>query len=184
MKTRLSRDQIIAQLVKRDGLVCQYPGDHHELNLADTGKAEVTIDHWFAQAWAREQGWSDDKIWDLSNLKLMCKKHNAAKGDRIPRPDGTLPPKPVSRFRYRRQKRAERPEICVTCTAGRDLGPDEVCASCGSGPMPERWPRWAKVKPNECEHDGVFWCWMCACGIIEKRGATETILFGGEGGDE
>jgi hypothetical protein len=182
MKTKPSRDELVAAIVARDGLMCAYTGEEHPLDLGGTGQNEVTIDHWMPMVWCKAQGWSYDEMWDVSNLRLMCKKHNSRKGDSVPRRDGTLPEK-VSRFKYRRQKRAERPEICISCTSGRDLGPDEVCASCGSGPMPHRWPRWAKVRSSECLHDGIFWCWACASGLVEMRGATETIMYGGEGGE-
>lgn len=183
--TYRTRSELIELLVERDGLVCQHPDCGRPLDLDATDDPQlVTIDHREPQSWCRLQGWTDAEIWSLDNLDLMHKKCNASKGHRRYREDGTLEPKPLSRFRYRRQKRAERPEVCTSCSAGRDLGPDEVCASCGSGPLPHRWPRWAKVPSRECLHDGVFWCWACASGVVEIRGATETMLIGGEGGED
>lgn len=183
VKQRPSRKELVDILIKRDGAVCQYPGCGNELDLAATGQKEVTIDHWICQSWAFDNGWTYEQVWDLSNLKLMEKKCNAKKGDMLPNPDGTIPVRRERTFRYRRDKRAMRAEICQSCNVGRDLGPDEVCAACGSGPQPDRWPRWAKVKSTECMHDGVFWCWACAIGIVPMRGATETIFLGGEGGE-
>lgn len=181
---KVPRAELVAALVKRDGTKCMFPGASHELDFTvEEGPQEVTLDHHIPQWYGKENGWTMDQIWALDNLRLMCKRHNAQKGDRVPNPDGTLPERATRTFRYRRQKRAERAEICTGCSAGRNLGPDEVCASCGSGPKPDRWPRWAKVKSTECLHDGVFWCWACSIGITPIRGATETILIGGEGGE-
>lgn len=189
-KTFTPRATLVDQLVARDGLVCKHPdcGRPLDLSIVQTPEGkdnplQVTIDHREPQVWCRENGWTEEQIWDLSNLDLMHKKCNADKGSRRYIADGVLEPKPVNRFRYRRQKRAERPEICTSCNAGRDLGPNEVCASCNSGPMPQRYPRWAKVPSKECDHE-LFWCWACASGIVDRMGATEMILLGGEGGEQ
>lgn len=168
VKTFIPRPEIIEALVKRDGLVCDHPDCEKTLDLnAPEGPWLVTIDHREPQSWGRNNGWTEEQIWDLDNLGLMHKKCNADKGDRRYREDGTLEPKPVNRFLYRREKRAERPEICTSCNSGRDLGPNEVCLACGSGPMPERFPRWAKVSSPECDHE-LFWCWACSIGIVER----------------
>lgn len=182
-KTFITRTELVDLLVARDGLSCSHPEHDHMLSL-DTpeGPMQVTLDHIEPQSWCKEQGWTDEQIWDLSNLTLMCKKGNADKGSRRYLPDGTLEPKPISRFRYRRAKKAQKPDVCTECTAGRDLGPDEVCAACGSGPMPHRFPRWAKVPSKECDHE-LFWCWLCSSGLTERAGATEMILLHGEGGE-
>lgn len=181
VRGRLNRDQIIAALLERDGDRCQYPGCDETLDFLATGPREVTIDHWIPQHFGKANGWTDDEIWDLDNLKLFEKKCNAKKGDLLPNPDGTLPVK-ESRFRYRRDKRAQRPELCTSCENGRKLGPDEVCSACNSGPQPERFPRWAKMRADECDHE-AFWCWACSIGLVSRVGATEMIILGGEGGD-
>lgn len=181
-KLFVPRQELVDQLVTRDGLVCAHPDCGRSLDLAEPeGPLQVTIDHTEPQAWCRENGWSDDRIWGLDNLTLMHKKCNADKGSRR-YIDGVLEPKPVNRFRYRRDKKAQKPEICDQCMAGRNLGPSEVCAACGSGPMPARFPRWAKVPANECDHE-LFWCWLCSSGLADRVGATEMILMGGEGGE-
>lgn len=183
VKGKLAREELVAALIKRDGLECGYPGCKERIDVSVTeGPLEATIDHTIPQWYGRENGWSQDQIWALTNLTLMHKKCNAKKGDLIPNEDGSLPVK-ISKFRYRRDKRAERPEICTSCSAGRDLGPDEMCASCGSGPQPERFPRWAKVSSSECDHE-VFWCAWCSIGVIPRAGATEMIMLYGEGGEE
>lgn len=180
---RLSRLEIVAALKERDGDRCQHPdcGKRMDFSLKDDKRA-VTIDHHIPQVYGKANGWTYDEIWDLDNLKLMHQACNAKKGDLLPNEDGTLPVRAPKTFKYKRDKRAQRADICTACNVGRDLGPDEVCAACGSGPMPERYPRWAKVRPAECDH-ALFWCWSCSIGITPRAGATEMIMFGGEGGE-
>lgn len=157
---KLSRTEIIAALRERDGDMCQYPGDEHLLDFSVTsGNQEPTIDHFMPQWYGKENGWTYEQIWDLSNLKLMCKKHNAKKGDLIPNDDGTIPARKVRTFRYRRDKRAERPDLCTACDNGHNLLVGEVCASCGCDA--QRFPRWAKVKYQDCDHE-LSWCWICS----------------------
>lgn len=171
---KLARAEILAALVERDGTTCQFPGENHELDFtAESGPAEVTIDHWMPQYWCKNNHWTYEEIWDLSNLKLMCKKHNAKKGDRIPNDDGSLPERAVRKFRYRRDKRAERPEFCTSCDNGHNLAMDEVCGSCGSDA--QRFPRWAKVRVQDCDHE-AFWCWACSIGVIERTPAMTAAM--------
>lgn len=174
--SRPTRVELVAALIERDGDECAYC--HRDFSVR-----ERTIDHVFPQSRAFAEGWSYEEVWDLSNLKLACKPCNAKKGDQLLNEDGTIPRRRTRTFRYRRDKRAMRAEICTSCSAGRDLGPDEVCASCGSGPMPERFPRWAKMPANDCDHE-AFWCWACSIGIIDRVGATEMLLIKGEGQED
>jgi hypothetical protein len=181
--TKIPRAELVESLRTRDGDVCQYPdcGGPFDFDVIE-GPMEVTIDHWIPQYVGRAEGWTMDQIWDLDNLKLMHKKCNAKKGDRIPNEDGTLPPKPQSTFRFRRQKRANRPDKpCEFCDNGHNLSIGEVCAQCGVNA--QAFPRWAKMKANECDH-AAFWCWACSIGVTPRVGATEMIVLGGEGGDE
>lgn len=179
---RTPRAELVAALIERDGTKCQYPGADHELDFTVmSGPQEVTIDHHIPQWFCKQEGWSTAETWDLSNLRLFCKKHNAAKGDLLPNEDGTLPKKPQSKFRFRREKRANRPELCDICDNGHNLASDEVCAACGANAR--RFPRWAHVKFGECDH-AAFWCWVCSITPEMRAGATEMILLGGEGGDE
>lgn len=156
---KLTRQEQIDALLERDGNTCQYPGEPHELDFEATGPNEVTIDHWMPQYWCKNNNWTYEEMWDLFNLKLMCKRHNAKKGDRIPNDDGTLPEKAVRKFRYRRDKRAGRPEFCEACDNGHNLTVDEVCGSCGCDA--QRFPRSAKVRFQDCDHE-LFWCWICS----------------------
>ena len=165
---RAKRSELLAALIERDGDHCRYCN-------RDFSKRERTIDHVYPQSKAFADGWTYEQVWSLDNLALACKPCNAKKGDRILNDDGTIPKRDERTFRYRRDKRAQRPEICTSCNSGRDLGPDEICASCNSGPMPERFPRWAKVKSSECDHE-LFWCWACSIGVIERAEATWTML--------
>jgi hypothetical protein len=174
-KERATKAELTAALYERDGYNCMHPKCDKPLG------ADVTIDHVFSKSKAREAGWTEEEIWDLSNLHLMHFKCNQDKADREYIEPGVLKPRPVRKFRYRRQKRAERPEVCMSCNAGRDLSYDEVCASCNSGPMPLRWPRWKQMDVKDCDH-AIFWCKGCAAGWIDRAGATEMILIHGEGG--
>jgi 5-methylcytosine-specific restriction endonuclease McrA len=173
---RPTRAELVLALIDRDGDECVYC--HRDFSVR-----ERTIDHVYPQRRGKEDGWSYEQIWSLDNLVLACKPCNAKKGDQLLLEDGTIPVRKERTFRYRRDKRAERAEICTSCNAGRDLGPDEVCASCNSGPMPERFPRWAKMSAADCDHE-AFWCWSCSIGITPRVGATAMLLIGGEGEEE
>lgn len=166
----LDRPTLVAQLRQRDGDFCMYPDCKSILDFSVTdGPLEVTIDHWIPQWYGKENGWTMDEIWDASNLKLMHKKCNAKKGDLIPNEDGTLPEKPKSTFRYRRQARATRVGLCEVCNNGHNLGPDEICASCGGNA--QAFPRWAKVRYNECDHE-LMWCIWCSIGVVERASSV------------
>lgn len=171
-----TRQSQISALRARDGDTCQYPDCGLVLDFSITeGQLEPTIDHHFPQHLMRaeENPWTYEQIWDLSNLRLMHKKCNAKKGDRIPNEDGTLPDKIVRKFRYRRDKRASRPEFCEQCDNGHNLAYDEVCAACGSDA--QRYPRWAKVRAPECDHE-LFWCWACSIGIVPRISVIGTAM--------
>lgn len=179
--TKMPRAEMVERLRTRDGDVCMFPGCDEILDFdASEGPKEVTIDHWVPQHFGKANGWTWDEIWDLDNLRLMHKKCNAKKGDRIPNEDGSLPPRVMSTFKHRRQKRANRPECCDVCNNGHNLASDEVCAACGANA--QRFPRWAKMKANECDH-AAFWCWACSIGVTPRAGAVEMIMLGGEGGE-
>lgn len=162
----MSRDERINALIKRDGPDCFHPDCGKPFKSRD----EITFDHWKPQ--------SLGGTWDLENLRLMHKRCNAIKGDRMPNPDGTLPPlKRESGVSHKRAvKRSGRAEVCTTCDSGRKLGPEEYCDSCGSVPMPFRHPQWAKLTPNDCDHEGIWWCWACMSGIIERKPAILDVL--------
>lgn len=167
--TKVPRTELIRQLRKRDGDMCMHPDCSGMLDFAvSDGPLEVTIDHWIPQYFGKAEDWHIDQIWALSNLKLMHKKCNAKKGDLIPNEDGTLPKKAQSTFRFRRQKRAGRPDLCTECDNGHNLFVGEVCANCGCNA--QRFPRWAKVKFQECDHD-TFWCIWCSIGVVERVSA-------------
>ena len=179
---KVPRAVLVAQLKERDGENCQHPdcGKRMDFSLME-GPMQVTLDHHFPQVYGRENGWTREQIWDLSNLKLMHRRCNAKKGDLIPNEDGTLPDKPSKTFRYRRDKRAERPESCKSCMARRNLGPDEWCNACGSGPDPGRFPKWRQMSVKECDHD-LFYCVSCTIWFPEnRRSALDALLTGGEG---
>lgn len=178
---RANRQELMAQVIERDGLDCAHPSCGQPVDLSATGRMQPTIDHWISQSKAYAAGWTYIEVWDLSNLRLMHRKCNAAKGDLTPNEDGTLPAKHAKTFRYRRDKRAERPEVCTSCNAGRNLSEDEMCNACGSGPQPERFPKWRQMAVKECDHD-LFFCVACTVWSPEiRRSALDALLTGGEG---
>lgn len=182
---KLDRTTILELLTERDGSACQYPGCGNELDFSITDDNDpffVTIDHWMPKSYLRKLGMTWAEIWDIDNLRLMEKKCNAKKGDRVPNSDGSIPERARNTFRYRRQKRAERPEICTACNAGRNLLEGQICASCNSGPMPLRAPRWKKRNIRDCDH-AILWCPGCAAGWIPRASAEEMIYLNGEGGE-
>lgn len=182
IQDRLTRQEMLDALLSRDGKTCQFPdcGGTMDFSLTD-GPMEVTIDHWIPQHFGKSNDWTHEEIWALSNLKLMHKKCNAKKGDRIPNDDGTLPEKIVRKFRYRRDKRAERADVCVSCDNGHNLFAGEICASCGCDA--QRFPRAAKVRFNECDHD-IMWCWSCSITPDMRPPAHVSAMRHAEAGEE
>lgn len=180
-RQKATRAEIYAALTARDGTTCQYPGCGNELDFSVTdGPKEVTIDHWIPQSWGFENDWTYDQVWAFSNLKLMEKKCNAKKGDLLPNADGTIPEKVTRTFKYRREARGQRPEVCTACNSGRNLEDGEWCNACGSGPMPARYPKWRQMSPKDCDHD-AFYCVACTIYFPEKRrSALDTLLTGGD----
>lgn len=171
---KIHRPDLVIALRKRDGDFCMHPDCGRDLDFTiEDGPLEVTIDHWIPQYFGKAEGWTREQIWALANLKLMHKKCNAKKGDLIPNEDGTLPPKPQSTFRFRRQKRAGRPDLCTECDNGHNLMVGEICASCGCDA--QRFPRWAKVKVPDCDHE-LLWCWACSIGVIERPSSIGTAM--------
>lgn len=180
--TKVTRAEIVTALRARDGDDCQYPGQAHPLNFSIIqGPQEPTIDHWFPQRYGKEMGWTYEEVWDLDNLKIMCKKHNAAKGDRLPNEDDTLPERLGSNFRFRRHRRGTRPDgPCVDCNNGHDLFVGEICASCGCDA--QRFPMSAKVKFPDCDHR-LSWCWICSITPEMRPAAVETAVLQSESGE-
>jgi len=161
-RTIMTRAERIELLTARDGFNCFLCGGEFKEEV------DITFDHWIPQS----RGGS----WDIDNLRLAHKRCNALKGDIMPNEDGTLPKRVrVSTFKSKAQKRSERPDLCQKCENGRSLGPQESCDVCKSGPMPERWPRWAKTDAKSCDH-ADFWCWACGSGVIERKPVTQTLL--------
>lgn len=175
------RAQLVRALRKRDGDMCQHPDCGLPIDFTiEEGPLEPTIDHWMPQWWGKEQGWSPEKIWAVKNLKLMHKKCNAKKGDLLPNPDGTLPKKPQSTFKFRRQKRAGRPELCSECDNGHNLLVGEICANCGCNA--QRFPKSAKVKYPDCDHE-LLWCWLCSITPEMRPASVDIAVRQGESGE-
>lgn len=147
----LSKQQRISIIKERDGNYCFI------CKSSFTHKDKITIDHWIPLS----RGGS----WDLNNLRIAHKKCNAWKGDRIPNKDGTIPP---AIKKKKREPKPKRPSVCPVCLSGRNLSRKQFCDSCGSGPQPTDFPRWAKKKISECDHKEYF-CFGCTIGFIERK---------------
>ena len=161
-KTVLTRAERIAILIDRDGpdcFLCKKPF---------TSTDKYTFDHWMPQ--------SKGGTWEVSNLRLTHQRCNALKGDTMPTDANTVIIKErINAFRSKAVKRSERPDLCQKCESGRSLGPQESCPVCGSGPMPDRFPRWAKAQVKECDHSS-FWCWACSIDLIERKPTINNLL--------
>lgn len=195
--TKVPRAELKAALRARDGDHCQHPdcGRIIDFNLPDgEAAASNTIDHWIPQwiirdvpegepdPWksgkipqrlGKRSDWNEDRIWDLSNLKLMHKKCNAKKGELIPNENGTLPAKPQSTFRFRRQKRATRVGMCDVCQNGHELLGDEICASCGGNA--QAFPRTHFAKFQDCDHE-ILWCQWCSIGDVPRQSSIAVAM--------
>ena len=159
----MTREERIEALVEKWGPNCFSCGNEFKEEV------DITFDHWIPQC--------AGGTWDIENLRLMHKRCNALKGDLIPVDDVTVPKRPEKPLASRSITRAARPEVCEICDSGRKVGYGENCGACGSGPMPEVFPQFAKVKANECDHD-LFWCWACSIGIHPRKAAIVTVLDG------
>jgi hypothetical protein len=166
---QMTRAETIQALELRDGPNCFHPDCGKEFK----NEEDKTFDHWIPQ--------SKGGTWDIENLRLMHKRCNALKGDRMPNEDGTLPVlyRELNSAERRAVKHAQRPEICTKCNSGRALGEEDVCETCGSGPMPRTFPQWKKMKSSECDHD-LFWCWACTLGFYERPAAILDVLNASE----
>src|SRR6185295_9766500 len=102
---------------------------------------------------------------------------NARKGNLVPIDDVTVPRRKTKDPVSRAVKRGDRPEVCETCNSGRDVSYGDFCGTCGSGPMPEVYPQYAKTNANDCDHE-LFWCWACSIGIVTRKAAVITVLDG------
>lgn len=163
----MTTEEIHDFLRERDGDFC-FTGQH-DWRPQDI----VTIEHWIPL--------SKGGTWAMENLRLACKRCNSDKGDRMPNPDGTLPPHPrdLLPLHQRRADKSGRVDVCGTCLSGRILLPGEQCPDCGSGPQPAATPRSTQKSPKDCSHgweDPLDHCWMCHLGHVERRPAIETVL--------
>lgn len=162
---KLKQKEVVEILTERDGLKCQIYFCKDPYTFTD--KNFVTIDH----IKPRSKGGTDD----LENLCLAHFKCNNLKGDREYLEDGTLEPLP-----YKEPKSAvEKRPPCETCNEGRDLKEDDECPTCGLGPMPAKFPNWAKLQPKDCPHSGIWHCWACTIGVYERVPAVGDV-FGEE----
>jgi len=164
----MPRSEIVTFLLGRDGDVCTYPDCGQIMDVNDP----PTIDHSFPQSRARAAGWTEDQIWDFTNLTLMHRKCNTKKGDFLPLPDGTFP------VTVREPRvTGPRPEMCQTCQGTRALKSGEVCVDCGRKATLKLIPDYLKVAVRDCDHDDWI-CNFCWVGIVPRKSALEHLLMG------
>lgn len=168
--TRFTREDHRTQLAELYGNKCFYcPVEFDD----DT---KMTIDHFIPQEFGRKNGWTEEEIWDIDNLRPACRSCNVLKGNTLPDEDGTV----VIPERRVRVPKAERPAISECCNSGREIWPGERCQTCGSGAMPSEAPTAIQVKPRDCDHS-AFHCWACmALGIVPRKSAAWWLLTGDE----
>lgn len=172
MTELMSREDKIVILTARWG------GDCFSCRKLFVSEEDITFDHWIPQSWARANGWTEDRIHNPDNLRLMHKPCNAKKGDLIPVDETTVPVRETSETqRDRKMNKGPRPEGCFLCETGRLLLPGETCPDCGIGPQPACAPKTLQKSPKECDHD-TFHCWMCFIGHIERKSALDTLITG------
>jgi hypothetical protein len=162
----LTRQEIIDIVTERDGFFC-YLCD--VVTFSDTERGmEMTLDH--------VQPLSKGGTWHVDNIKFAHRKCNQEKADREFLEDGVLEPRPV-RMGYQQRKQNKQQVLagfCELCADGRLLMPDEYCPECFRNAVP--FPATMKRKPSECSHSGYEWCWMDACGIIDRIPAWQYVL--------
>ena len=159
-----TRTELIEHLAIRDGFEC------YLCPRPFTEDDRPTIDHKYPL--------SKGGGWELENLKLAHRRCNQDKADRLFLDDGTLEEK-QRRISYRQRQENKRQileEFCELCQNGRMLSRDESCPECGRGAVMWSWQY--KMTPNDCPHSGRFWCWMDACGIIDRQPAMVDVLNG------
>lgn len=149
---RLKSKDAISKLKQRDGFKCQIYFCKKPYYFDDKDYL-ATVDHVIP----RSAGGTDA----LSNLVIAHRVCNNRKGSRLYRPDGTL------EFRHKRIKKKHR-EPCDICNEGRNLGKNDICSVCGSGPKPVKYPRYMQQNIKECAHDATSFCWLCMLGYVER----------------
>jgi len=147
-----TKDVVVAQLIKRDGYKCMFPGCILPFSIEDP----PTIDHWNPLSIFGDES--------IENLRLMHFKCNNKKGNIVPNEDGTL-----SLVVRRPKSKQRRPMVCNLCLSGRILMKGETCPLCRSGPQPPIFHTSMKKPPVNCPHSGDYWCRHCCIGIIPRK---------------
>lgn len=157
----ISRSEAVEYLLKTWGNKCMYPGCTLPF---DSAKHGMTIDHHYPQVRAREDGWEEESIHGIDNLRLMGKSCNSKKSDFIIDEEGKLPS-----FDRPKRMKVIRPDLCRDCNNGRLVYPGEHCDVCGSGPRPMAAPGVFKRKPKQCSHTYPEHCALCWAVMPELR---------------
>lgn len=163
MGDKSDRDILIEQVIERYGNACVLCTDK---TWDEQGALAFSLDHWYPQVWCRQQGWTDDEIWAVDNLRPAHRVCNTRKGEILPLNDHevVIPKKEL-------KQKIIRPEECDTCGTGRLLFPGEYCPVCYSGAQPSTMPKMLQRDPKECDHSKYI-CRNCGpYGIIERESA-------------
>lgn len=162
MKLTLNRAETIDSLAIRDGLYCAWIDCNYDIDENNI----LTIEHIIP----RSKGGTDD-LW---NLELLCMKHNYYRANRDYIDYNNRILEPINK--KLKPQRVQHPKPSQCCNQGRDLGPDDVCYSCGSTAQPYSYPHWAKLPPKECPHSGPWWCWAESLGIYDRVEASSDVF--------
>lgn len=161
MHSILNRSQTIENLEKRDGHGCQWINCTFELNEENP----ITIEHIVP----RSKGGSDD----LCNLELLCQIHNYYRANRDYENYELRILVPIEKIAKPQKIKHRKPTDC--CNEGRNLGPDDVCFTCGSFPQPYTFPKWAQREPKLCDHS-FYHCKWCVIGHYERVPASNDVF--------
>jgi hypothetical protein len=170
MALQYTREETITLLMERDGDRCVFPGCEKPF---DKGSHVITFDHIYPQYLAKQAGWTREQIDHIDNLQLMGKSCNVIKGHQLPDENGEF-----QVLRQPKLPKAQRPDLCETCFSGRILLHGEECPDCGTGPQPAVAPAAYQRAPKDCPHSGVFHCWLCYLGFVDRKSALQTLITG------
>ncbi len=168
----ISRADAVRIVTERDGdycFICKKP-------FGSCGAK--TLDHWISIHWARNNGWTYDRINNVDNLRVAGQKCNAKKSHYLPNEDGTItfPPRRPRLVERRAVRKDRRVSLCETCMSGRLLLEGETCEVCHSGPQPSTFPAYASMRSDECPHSGIYSCFACIVGIVDRVPAWQYVL--------
>lgn len=159
----MTNSEVRILLARRDGHFCQW--EHCKSPHFDPEDLQgMTIDHKLPVSYCKEIGMTSEETNDLSNLQLLHRTCNSAKGSLLPNEDGSYD---LPEFKSRQQK-VPRVPVTDCCTSGRMIYPGDTCVVCGSGAQPHQFPATMKKSPKDCLHVDTDFCYMCLLQIVPR----------------